>query len=269
LGGQALLALTLLAGIAACARPIGDLGRPKPSYLNDVVYPTIGTARARAAGEPVSTFNETDQETEMHDRVWRFLVSPNGRDWAFDSSVERQRTRIEPGADKKFTIDRYYRTLRTDAYASSRVRYARIREDASADVSTLPATFKSICDVFEVDRQRLVALNALALDPSMAGEVASRKAENDKYIAWFTRALRYRYDSYSYALDHFLVETPHEEAVEADAMLSDMRIFVEAAERGDFCGGAGGMYGGVHDIAPLPGRVLITPRDTNPALPPK
>jgi len=45
------------------------------------------------------------------------------------------------------------------------------------------------------------------------------------------------------ALDHLLVETPHEEAIGANGVLSDLAIYVEAAERGDFCSGGVSLHG--------------------------
>jgi hypothetical protein len=262
----ALAAVLVLGALAGCARPTGDFGRPERSYLNDIAMPAVGKARAHMAGEPVSTFNETDQEREMRDRVWRFLVSPNGRDWAYDSRAELQRTRLEPIKAGRFTIDRYYKTLSGDAYASSTVRFKRIETDAEIDIATLPATFDAVCAVIEIDRQRAVAQANLQLGGDVAANVAARKTENDQYIGWFVNALRYRYDSYSYALDHLLVETPHREAEAADRSLSRLLVFVTAAERGDFCGGAvAGLY---RNTTTIPGRILID-NDHESTLPPK
>jgi hypothetical protein len=46
-----------------------------------------------------------------------------------------------------------------------------------------------------------------------------------------------RYGAYNYALDHLLVETPHDNAVAVNGLLSDLDVYVEAAQRGDFCNG--------------------------------
>ena len=255
-----LVTLALIGAVAACARPTGDFGRAAPSFTHDVAMPAVGTWRAANAGEPVSGFNQTDQERLMHDRVWRYLVAPHARDWAFDTSVELQRTRIYPARDARFTVDRYYNTMRTDAYQSSRVRYRRLDNDINNDIALMPATFKAICDVIEVDRQRSEAQRSLALGSIEAAQVAARQAENGQYISWFTRAVRYRYDSYSYALDHLLVETPHEEAQTADASLQRLAVYVKAAERADFCQGAQAFNGGQSNRA-LPSRVYMNPQD--------
>jgi hypothetical protein len=249
--------VVLLAATAACGpRPIGDLGRAQPSVLHDEILPAIGKTRAELAGEPASQFNLTDQEREMHDRVWRFLVSPHSYDWFYDFSVELQRTRISGPRDHKFTPDRYYRWLRQTEFASSRVRYSAVADHIDADLDTMPTTFRAICAVIEVDRQRAIAAREIA-NVGEAGrrETVERKAENDLKIDWFVRAVSYRYDSYGYALDLLLVETPHEEAIEVDGLLSELGIYVELAQRGDFCGGGGGAV--YKDNGALPSRILM------------
>src|SRR5690606_5695206 len=85
--------------------------------------------------------------------------------------------------------------------------------------------------------------------------VAARRAENQMAIGWFTRAIRYRYDAYAYALDHLLVETPHREAMETDGRLGELAAWVEAAERGDFCDDQ--RRGRDQRQEALPGRVLM------------
>ena len=59
------------------------------------------------------------------------------------------------------------------------------------------------------------------------------------HIAWFVRALTYRYQSYNYALDHLLVETPHEQSRRVDDELQQMSLWVDRANRWDFCGDQG------------------------------
>src|SRR5690606_23472757 len=137
-----------------------------------------------------SAFNLTDEEREMHDRVWRFLVAPHAEDWFMDTVVELRRTRLSGKRGARFEPDRYYRWLRQTHYESSRVRYATVADHVRSDVDTAPTTFTAICRVLEVDRQRGVAsreLRGLA-----SGEVAARHAENRQFIAWFTLAIGYR-----------------------------------------------------------------------------
>ena len=72
-----------------CAAPVaghelGDFGRVKPGVLNDEIIPETDRLMRRLGNQPVSNFNITDQEREMHDRVYRFLIARHARDWAFD-----------------------------------------------------------------------------------------------------------------------------------------------------------------------------------------
>lgn len=237
--------------VACVARPVGDFGRAAPSFTHDVAMPAAGDFLARQRKEPVSDFNQTDQEREMHDRVWRFLVAAHAKDWQFDSSVELQRTRISPPKDTRFSTDRYYAWLRHTQYSSSRTRYSTVGRHIAADIDTVPGTFAAICAVIEVDRQRAVALRGLTnLAPDAAANVAARKYENDAFIAWFVRALDYRYESYDYALDNLLVETPHEQSLAVDDALRRLSVYVGRANRHDFCERPGGGHGGIDVVIP-------------------
>jgi hypothetical protein len=232
-----MLIAPLLLLLAACARPVGDLGRVDPDYLHDTVMPAIGKARAEGQGVPRSRFNRTDQETEMLDRIWRFLVAPRTADWFASTAAELQRTGITGPTDTRFRLDGYYRWLHDTAYQSSSVRYATLAADVEADLATLPPTFKAICAVEEVDRERAVAAAEIGgLAAGTDAEVAARKSENLAAISWFTRALGFRYRAYSYALDHLLVETPSPAGRRADHLLADMQMWVHEAEAGRFCG---------------------------------
>lgn len=263
-----LIPIVALAGLtAACmARPVGDFGRAAPSYTHDTAMPASGDNLARDRGEPVSDFNITDQEEEMHDRVWRFLVAAHAKDWGFDRSVELQRTRITPPRDQQFATDRYYAWLRETEYQSSRTRYSTVGSHIGADIDTIPTTFASICAVIEVDRQRAVALAGLGggLPPDMANQVAARKYENDAFIAWFVRALNYRYESYDFALDSLLVETPHEQSLAVDEALRRLSVYVGRANRQDFCGDGAPVHGGGDAV--IPSRYQL-PGDTEIVLP--
>jgi len=228
-----LAGLLLLAG---CARPVGDFGRAEPDVIHDSILPAAGNLRAMTRGEPVSGFNKTDEEVEMADRIWRFMTSGRTEDWFYDIAAEWRRTRIWPGSIA-FSIDRYYNWLHGTTYASAGVRYATLGADVGADLATIPSTFASICKVQTIDRQRQIAADHLpVLQDSQQNDMVARKAENAMQIDGFVHALRYRYDSYNFALDHLLVETPHPEAKPVDADLGALGSAVDQAERGDFCG---------------------------------
>jgi hypothetical protein len=255
--GAALAAIIVIAStLAGCARPVGDLGRAAPDPLHDQVMPLVGKARAALAKQPMSSFNLTDEEREMRDRIWRYLVSPSASDWFGDSRVELQRTGI--AANKKpLRTDLYYGWLHRQTFASAPVRYAHMQADVTADIEMMIPTFVSICAVLNVDRQRGVAANGLNdIEETVRYDAAARQTENQSQIGWFVRALRNRYDSYNYALDHLLVETPHDEAVAANGLITELAVYVDTAERGDFCDSANSSGGGSRRLA-LPSRSLI------------
>lgn len=249
------LGLALLLGTApVSAHEIGDFGRVKPGVLNDEIIPQTDRLMRRLGNQPVSNFNITDQEREMHDRVYRFLIARHYVGWAFDYEqivAVAGAFSKRPGKD-----DLYYRWLTNARYASSRVRYNTMADDVGADLLTLPTTFAAICAVIEIDRQRAVAAAEIgSIEPPMLAQMQARKAENDLYVGRFIAALDYRYASYSYALDHFLVETPHGEAIAVDERLSRLAIWVDRAEAQDFC--SDGRNDWDSGNGAIPGRVLL------------
>jgi hypothetical protein len=237
----------LLLGAACAARPTGDFGRANPSWTHDEAMPAIGALkREHLDKKPVSSLNRTDEERLLHDRVWRYLTAPHARDWSFDASVEFQRTGMG-ATDHMFRTDRYYGTLSGTRYASSHTRFAKLADDISTDLQLLPPTVAAVCAVIEIDRRRGIAADgAVGIDAALRQQQHARRGENAETIGWFTRALRYRYESYELALNRLLVETPHEGARRVDGLLSQMLVAVEQAERGDICpaGGSGGSQGG-------------------------
>jgi hypothetical protein len=248
-------AVLLLLAAASCARPTGDFGRAEPGVMHDAVMPAIGSTRAQLAGEPVSHFNVADEEREMRDRVWRFLIAPHAHDWFYDTVVELQRTRIAGAADHKFEPARYYRWLRQTSFSSSTTRYRAVADHIIADLATMPETFRAICAVVELDRQRQIA--SAGLGGRHAHDVRARHLENQSHIAWFVRAARYRHDAYALALDNLLVETPDPGAIAVDGKLSYLAIEVERAERGDFCSATQGVLLAPHAGKAIPSRVLL------------
>ena len=244
----------LLCAAPVSAHEIGDFGRVKPGVLNDEIIPETDRLMRRLGNQPVSNLDITDEEREMHDRVYRFLIARHYVNWAFD--YEQIITMAGAFSSRPGKVDLYYRWLTGQRYASSRVRYNTIADDIGADLLTLPTTFKAICAVIEVDRQRAVAAAEIGdIEAGTIKQVHLRKAENDLYIGRFIAALGYRYGSYSFALDHFLVETPHGEAIEVDERLSRLAAWVERAEAQDFC--ADGWNDWDDSNSAIPGRVLL------------
>lgn len=229
--------LALMALLAACARPVGDLGRAEPDVLHDSVMPAMGRMAAEARGRPVSGFVLSDAEQLMADRMWRFLVPPHGSKRAA-RLAEWQRTGLTGPTDMRSWPADYYSWLIGTPYRSSTVRYSTLSADVEADLATLPDTFAAICAVEKTDRQRRIAAGAIAGLPSGTGaDVAARTAENAALIRWFVRALAARHAAYSSALDRLIVETPDPAARPVDGVIADLAAWSAAAEAGRFCDG--------------------------------
>lgn len=228
------LALSVLFASPVAAQQLGDFGRVQRGFINDDLMPTIDYLGKVLTKQPYSTFNLTDEELEMHDRVWRFLVAPHAKDWAFQYGREINTARTGSAASRH--LDSYYRWLTGTRFASSRVRYNAISEHIAWDLGTLPEVFHIICVVLDIDRQRGVAADGIEdIEPAMIKEQRGRAAENDAYVVHFVTALTYRYDSYDYALSRLLVETPHNEAIKVDTALNLMAPWMDRAESRDFC----------------------------------
>ncbi len=69
-GLAALLALPLL----GCVQTTGDFGRPQPGFTQDVLLPYTGLVSARFRGEPASVYALTEDEKELRNRAWNFLM---------------------------------------------------------------------------------------------------------------------------------------------------------------------------------------------------
>lgn len=217
-------ALALLAAVSACSARTGDFGRPDPAVSSFAPLP-----------KPGPTFNETDEEVLMHDRIHRFLYAPHVQGWFVrELAVVRRAALTAKELDRERGT--YYRWLSATHYRSSRTRYNAMAADIQADVDTVPATFDAICAVEEIDRQRGLALAEVgAIEPGTENRVARRAQDNDEAIADFAAALSFRYDAYSYALENLLVETPHDEAITVDRLLSTLAAYVGEAETQNFC----------------------------------
>lgn len=261
------IALALIAafGLAAAPRAIatelGDFGRPKAGVVNDDILPALDFLWKILTNRPHSTLDRTEAEQEMLRRVWRYLVAPYAKDWAFNYwDADTRLARVD--GKKTTRVESYYKWISGDMnwltgvhYPSPAVRYATMHDHMGADIAMLPKVFIAICNVEELDRQRRVALEGVEVEADIRRNVEGRLEENRVYIAQFADALTFRYANYDYALNHLLVTQPDPAARTVDADLSDMASFVDRARAGDFCSGWGGLGDGGDQ--PIRSRVLM------------
>jgi len=212
-----LAGLILLAGmVGACART-GDFGRPVPSTWNDTVLPFAGKVTAESRGEPVSWFMLTDDERELRDRAWRFLMPAHERALFQRQIAELSRTRILPRMVLRHDRDAYLRPLRWNRGESPAPLFRRIAEDAHADAALIVPFVALARDVIENDSLRLqVMLNAQELEPYRAEAAAARIAENRCLIAWVHAEAEKRARDYRHALEQLAIEALQREAIDAE-----------------------------------------------------
>jgi hypothetical protein len=216
--GKRLAVALLMAGAAsACAPVVGDLGRPAPSFANTHVWPPLGYAAAALRGEQVSPFHLTDDEKELRDRAWRFVMPAHERSW-FQREVQYLAyARVLPVRLQSGDVSSYHAALLSEAFRSEVSRYRRLAEDAVAD-RKLIGPFRDLAErIHAADRVRQQTV-ALAGDLTLTQQegAEARIAENDGLIAWVRERLRFRIASYRRALTDLVVELPSREAVAAE-----------------------------------------------------
>ncbi|WP_375458430.1 hypothetical protein [uncultured Enterovirga sp.] len=217
------LILILASTLAGCVER-GDFGRVKTSAWNSMVGQT-GSLAAAARGEPVSGNPFTDDETELRDRAWRFLVPGRDRPWFDRILAELVATRIVPpdliGPDRQA----YHRGLLEDQGRSPVSLYRRLSEDAAADLRLVEPFARVAAEVLAADRIRLRALGRAAeVSPDDVGDARARVAENRCLIAWVTAASAFRVAAYAYALDHLVIEAPQRDAGPTERVIAALRV---------------------------------------------
>lgn len=235
----AALAAVLLGG---CAAQQGDFGRPVKNYVNDTLMPAIGDNLARQRGEPVSDYMLTDDEKELRARSYRFIMPIHRDAFKARNEVEWVRTRIWPDSLYRPDPTLYYRLMRKDGYQSNYGRWNAILEEITADIPLIQPYYVVWQAVCRADLQRLDALNrTVGLTLYEADDAEARIWENRRVAAWAVTALRWRIESYAYAIQRTEIEIPSGREVETDLALDRLTSevdWLEAAVDDPTCSGA-------------------------------
>lgn len=226
------LCVVLLAlAAAACAAPAGDFGRPRPMLVNDTVLPLVGREAARLRGEPVSYAMLTDREKELRGRSYRLVMPIHRRGFLTRSKTELVRTRIWP--DSFYSVDPtlYYRKLSGDGHRSSEARYNALISEIRADIMLIPAFYATVRKVCIDDARRLEALGeTVALTGDEEADAIGRVHENLRVIDWALAGLRWRVESYGFALQRLRIATPSKREDLAEESLTRLAFDVEDLE---------------------------------------
>ncbi|MCZ8375053.1 MAG: hypothetical protein O9342_06730 [Beijerinckiaceae bacterium] len=232
------LAAVLTLPLLACTPTTGDFGRPQQGFTNDVLLPFTGTVSARMRGEPSSFYAYTEDEKELRNRAWNFLMpetdAPRGtwqeRNLAFH--------RIIPPREHDVTL--FHRTImggphfgaRNDspilrrvanpghAFSSLVSRYNRVKDTISADHALVPHFRLVASQVIQADHVRARSLGQVGhLTEEQRNEALERICENALIIARVNWSFYDRAAQYRYSLEHLLVEGPEREAIPSERTL--------------------------------------------------
>ena len=215
-------AILLSLSLAGCVET-GDLGRPRRSLWNDQILPAAGAAAAQLRNEPVSRYVLTDDEDELRDRAWRFLMPAHERSRFERVIADLVRTRVLPPHLQPADRTAYHRALMSESFRSPMSRYRRLGDDVQADVKLIAPFATRASRVLAADRVRLRSLSYVrSVDEEQIHHALARVAENRCLIAWVREESLGRVVSYRYALEHLIIEAPHGEAVAAERLLAHL-----------------------------------------------
>jgi hypothetical protein len=208
-----------MALLVSCAQQ-GDFGRPKPGAWNSLIDAT-GTIAAHERGEPASLAPFTDDELELRNRSWRFLMPAVTRDAFLDILSNLTRARVLPPSWHPDDPARYHDAILAEGFRSPVSRYRRLIDDAVADARLFPVFASVAARVADADARRLRSLPfARTLDDDDVRQAATRVAENRCLVAWVRLEAGVRLDGYRYALEHLFAEAPDPAAAEAERAIA-------------------------------------------------
>lgn len=232
---SALLGLTL----SGCIQTTGDFGRPHQGFSEDVLLPFTGTVAAKLRGEPASLYALTEDEKELRNRAWNFLMPEKDAPYGTWHQDHAAFYRLLPPRTPDETL--YHRTIMGGPYAGSWLgdspiarrignpegtfrsltsRYNRVRDSISADHALIPY-FKLVSNqVIQADHARMRTLGHVgSLTEEQREQAIARVCENAMIIARVNWAFFDRAGQYRYSLEHLMIEGPEREAIPAERTL--------------------------------------------------
>lgn len=248
--------------LTACAQT-GDFGRPQPNLFNDTIAPFTGTVAAQARKEPASFALLTDDEQQLRNRAYQFLMPARPRS-EFDRQLSALTTnRVLPKDALGLDPAAYFQVLSARADRSPAARYQALREDMENDRLLLGPFVAVACRVKEADRIRLQAMDKL---PDVADVVKlsaeNRVAENTALVRWVYESVDLRVVAYRFALQNMVVETPDRDAIKVEREFTAFDADRLGLER---CSSKSVTV----EMAARPSTPRYTPRPEKPELPPK
>jgi hypothetical protein len=217
----ALASLLFALAVSGCTN--GDFGRVRPMFVTDGIHDWVGQESAAAQGIKPSKFPLTDDERLLRDLAFPMIDPPYERNRWYSVLNEYGLNRVfMKGYDYDVTI--YFAKLMSKPYRSSIARYHRVNDDIRDDVNRIGPFFALARRVLDTDAQRQQAMKHVHNMSHFEWRNAeARVAENALVVAWVQESLKLRSDSYRFAIERLVLETPMQAARETQQSLALMR----------------------------------------------
>ena len=218
-----LAAAASLAILFAGCTETGDFGRPRVTGIGEIAATTTGSIAAKLRDEPVSGFIFTDDEDELRQRAWRFLMPAHERAFVDGLLSNAVRTRVLPYEMHPRDRSQYFKAVMEDHGRSPASRYRRIAEDAAADAMLIEPFVAVAVRVMAADSMRMKSLlHVRDITDRRIRNAAARTAENRCLIAWVRAEAGDRSDAYRYAAERLFIEAPQAEAVDPERAIAGL-----------------------------------------------
>jgi len=208
-----LASLLTLVGCAA-----GDFEEIHPSLVRDDIHDWIG--RDAKPGQP-STFQFTDDERLLRDLAYPLIEPPYDRQRWY--SVAGEYGMLESARASSFSAGDYAAHLMSEKFRSPSARYSQLIDDIRNDSTRLPAFFETAGRVLDMDRKRHKSLAYVQTSPSELRDATRRIQENKAVVGMVYTRLAQRIESYRFALGRMVIETPSQQAIEAEQALNRLK----------------------------------------------
>jgi hypothetical protein len=223
--------------LPACTRnDAGDFGRRPDTVVTSSILPKAGLVSAWWRGEPMSLYPFTDDEIEMRERAWRFLMPSHDKANLSQAIAELAYTRVLPPIPHS-GHNHYHLLLMTEEYRSVASRYAKLGQDVEADRLLMVPFSQAAARVCAADRTRALALNDVKqLTHIQREQAVARIAENRMLVDWVRRDMRDKAASYRHALEQIVISAPMREAIRAEQALLALESAQQTLDYWDGCG---------------------------------
>jgi hypothetical protein len=223
--------------LAACANhQTGDFGRRSDNVVTSGLLPRTGTVAAWWRGEPVSLYPFTDDEIEMRDRAWRFLMPAHDKANLQMALAELSYSRVLPPIPHSGQ-NHYHLLLLTEDYRSVASRYEKLGTDIEGDRQLMIPFSQITARVCYADRFRIERLNTVRdLTVMQREQAVARVMENRMLVEWVRRDMRQRATAYRYALEHISIESPMRQSIHAEQALIALESAQQTLDYWDGCG---------------------------------